>query len=212
MKKVLQFDDDGVIVYAAPTKALVNQSAAEIQTRFSKSFRNKEGRSVWAIHTRDYRVNNPTGCQIMVTVPHILQIMLLPPSHAKTENSWSRRVKRIMFDKFHCIGQSEEGVVWEQLILMAPCPIMALSATVGNPDTFYEWLEITQEQHVRSLCMIKHDSRYSDLRKFVYAKPKAFEFTGLTTVDRVPSPGLQDIDEDESAFRYIHPAAVLRAG
>ncbi|KAK8083334.1 hypothetical protein PG996_002115 [Apiospora saccharicola] len=187
IKKVLQFDDDEVLVYIAPTKALVNQIAAEIQVRFSKTFRNREGRSVWAIHIRDYRVNNPTGCQILVTVPHILQIMLLSPSHAKTENSWSRGVKRIIFDEVHCIGQSEEGVVWEQLILMAPCPIIALSATVGNPDTFYEWLKVTQEQNGRSLCMIKHDSRYSDLRKFVYAKPKTFEFTGLKTVELYPS-------------------------
>lgn len=124
MKKVLQFDDNGVTAYVAPTKALVNQIAAEIQARLSKSFKHKEGRSVWAIHTRDYRVNNPTGCQILVTVPHILQIMLLSPANAKTANSWSQRVKHIIFDVVHCLGQSEEGVVWEQLILMATCPII----------------------------------------------------------------------------------------
>ncbi|KAG5301697.1 DEAD/DEAH box helicase [Histoplasma ohiense] len=66
--------------------------------------------SVWAIHTRDYRINNPTGYQILVEVPHILQIMLLAPSNA---NSWSPRVKRIIFDEIHCIGQVDDGVVWE---------------------------------------------------------------------------------------------------
>ncbi|KAK8089884.1 hypothetical protein PG997_004845 [Apiospora hydei] len=155
MKKVLQVDDDGVIVYVAPTKALVNQIAAEIHARFSKSYKHSNGRSVWAIHTRDYRVNNPTGCQILVTVPHILQIMLLSPANNRTKNSWSRRVRRIIFDEVHCIGQSEEGVVWEQLILMAPCPIIALSATVGNPETFHEWLKVTQEQHDRYFSMVR---------------------------------------------------------
>ncbi|KAK7922972.1 hypothetical protein PG985_007043 [Apiospora marii] len=212
MKKVLQFDDDGVIVYVAPTKALVNQIAAEIQARFTKTFKHQEGRSVWAIHTRDYRVNNPTGCQILVTVPHILQIMLLSPANAKTAKSWSQRVKRIIFDEVHCIGQSEEGVVWEQLILMATCPIIALSATLGNPHTFYEWLKATQDQHGRSLCMISHDSRYSDLRTFAYAKPNTFKFTGLKTIDRLPTLGLQDTDNEDSAFRHVHPATVLRAG
>ncbi|PHH89991.1 hypothetical protein CDD83_4790 [Cordyceps sp. RAO-2017] len=57
MKKILQSDNDGTLVYVAPTKALVNQIAAEIQARFSKSYGN-DGRSVWAIHTRDCRVNS----------------------------------------------------------------------------------------------------------------------------------------------------------
>ncbi|KAK7952253.1 uncharacterized protein PG986_007981 [Apiospora aurea] len=211
MKKVLQVDDDGVIVYVAPTKALVNQIAAEIHARFSKSYKHSNGWSVWAIHTRDYRVNNPTGCQILVTVPHILQIMLLSPANNRTKNSWSRRVRRIIFDEVHCIGQSEEGVVWEQLNLTAPCPIIALSATVGNPETFHEWLKVTQEQHGRSLYVIKHDSRYSDLRKYIYAKPTTFEFTGLKTVDHLPTPGLHDTSK-EPAFRHIHPVAALQPG
>ncbi len=94
MRQVLKASDDGVLVYVAPTKALVNQIAAELQANFKKNFE-YGGKSVWAIHTRDYRVNNPTGCQVLVTVPHILQIMLLSPENAK---SWAPRVKRIIFD------------------------------------------------------------------------------------------------------------------
>lgn len=77
MKQVLTNDDDGVIVYVAPTKALVNQIAAEIQARFSKSFK-RPGKSVWAIHTRDYRMNNATGCQILVT-SFLMRLTLLVP-------------------------------------------------------------------------------------------------------------------------------------
>ncbi|GKU07018.1 dead deah box helicase [Fusarium langsethiae] len=129
MKKVLEESDDGVLVYVAPTKALVNQIAAEIEARFSKSYRKQTGKSIWAVHTRDYRINNPSQCQILVTVPHMLQIMLLSPTNAVSTNSWPRRVKRIIFDEVHCIGQADDGVVWEQLLLLAPCPIIALSAT-----------------------------------------------------------------------------------
>ncbi|RYC79021.1 hypothetical protein BFJ63_vAg18102 [Fusarium oxysporum f. sp. narcissi] len=35
MKRVLEESDDGVLVYVAPTKALVNQIATEIEARFS---------------------------------------------------------------------------------------------------------------------------------------------------------------------------------
>ncbi|KAM5360760.1 hypothetical protein ACJA88_014713 [Fusarium oxysporum] len=120
MKRVLEESDDGVLVYVAPTKALVNQIAAEIEARVSKRFRMQEGKSVWGIHTRDYRINNPTRCQILVTVPHMLQIMLLAPTNASSPTAWSRRVKRIIFDEVHCIGQAEYSVIWEQLLLPAP--------------------------------------------------------------------------------------------
>ncbi|RYO90005.1 hypothetical protein DL764_008518 [Monosporascus ibericus] len=204
MKKVLQANDDDILVYVAPTKALVNQIAAEVQARFSKSYRH-DGRSVWAIHTRDYRVNNPNGCQVLVTVPHILQIMLLAPSNAKGPNSWSRRVKRIIFDEVHCIGQSEDGVIWEQLLLLAPCPIIALSATVGNPDEFKGWLSDTQKAKGFDLEMITHGSRYSDLRKFVYEPPKLLNFQGLGRVERLPLPGLDSGSNQSERFTFIHP-------
>ncbi|KDE81079.1 putative helicase, DEAD-box [Aspergillus oryzae 100-8] len=39
IKQILEDDNEGVIVYVAPTKALVNQIAAEVQARFSKNFK-----------------------------------------------------------------------------------------------------------------------------------------------------------------------------
>ncbi|KAF2836601.1 hypothetical protein M501DRAFT_1059989 [Patellaria atrata CBS 101060] len=74
MKKILQASDDNVAICVAPTKALLNPIAAEIQARFSKAFRHP-GRSIWGIHTRDFCINNPTGSQILVILPHVLQIM-----------------------------------------------------------------------------------------------------------------------------------------
>ncbi|KAG6985319.1 hypothetical protein G7Y79_00113g101740 [Physcia stellaris] len=185
---ILRADDDSVLVYVAPTKALVNQIAAEIQARFKKTY--QYNKSVWAIHTRDYRINNPNGCQVLVTVPHILQIMLLSPSNAR---SWSPRLKYIIFDEIHSIGQAEDGVVWEQLLLLAPCPIIALSATVGNPEQFNSWLKSTQESIGNELTMITHPHRYSDLRKFIYTPPKKFQFNGLTDRGSFATLGLDGL-------------------
>ncbi|KID96285.1 DEAD-like helicase, partial [Metarhizium majus ARSEF 297] len=208
MKKVLQSKDDDVIVYVAPTKALVNQIAAEVQARFSKVY-STPGRSVWAVHTRDYRINNPTGCQVLITVPHMLQIMLLAPSNARTANSWSLRVKRIIFDEVHCIGQSEEGVIWEQLLLLAPCPIIALPATVGNPMEFGAWLERSEKAKGHQLETIVHPHRYSDLRKFIYHPTKDQVFRGLGPTEGLSIPGLDEEQHEMSAFTGIHPVASL---
>ncbi|KAF2235909.1 P-loop containing nucleoside triphosphate hydrolase protein [Viridothelium virens] len=208
MRQVLRASNEGVLVYVAPTKALVNQIAAEIEARFSKTFPHGGGKSVWAIHTRDYRINNPTGCQVLVTVPHVLQIMLLSPSNAGAgDKSWSNRVKRIIFDEVHSIGQAEDGVVWEQLLLLAPCPIIALSATIGNPESFSDWLESTQKSLGHELTMVRHPYRYSDLRKFVYSAPTEFPFAGL------PEPvdtSFARLGLDEArGFAFLHPVASL---
>ncbi|KAF2734355.1 P-loop containing nucleoside triphosphate hydrolase protein [Polyplosphaeria fusca] len=201
MKQVLESGNDDILVYVAPTKALVNQIAAEVQARFSKRY-TYGGNSVWGIHTRDYRINNPTGCQVLVTVPHILQIMLLSPSNAK---SWSERVKWIIFDEVHCIGQADDGLIWEQLLLLAPCPIIALSATIGNPHEFSDWLTSTQKALGNDLAMIEHPHRYSDLRKFVYASPKEFNFEGLSEQRVFAKLGLDGCD----GFDFLHPVASL---
>ncbi|KAF7156431.1 hypothetical protein CNMCM5623_010101 [Aspergillus felis] len=175
MSKVLQEDDTGVLVYVAPTKALVNQIGAEIHARFRKRYPGPE-QTVWAISTRDVRINDPLKCQILVTVPHFLQIMLLSSSNATT---WAPRVKCIIFDEIHSIGHTEDGLVWEQLLLLAPCRIIALSATVGNPSEFADWLQSTQNNMGVTLKLIQHTQRYSDLRKYFYM-PADRPFEGLS--------------------------------
>ena len=104
MEKVLRESDDGVLVYVAPTKALVNQVAAEAHARFRKEVDGREWVSTypkkvlltvaevfWAIQTRDYRVHYFQKCQILVTVPEMLAIMLLSPPLART---WNPRIRR----------------------------------------------------------------------------------------------------------------------
>lgn len=75
ISQVLQEDDTGVLVYVAPTKALVNQIAAEIHARFKKTYPRNPKQNFWAILTRDLWSKDPLKCQVLVTVPHILQIV-----------------------------------------------------------------------------------------------------------------------------------------
>ena len=127
--------------------------------------------------------------------------MLLSPSNAK---SWAPRVKRIIFDEIHCIGQAEDGVVWEQLLLLAPCPIIALSATIGNPEQFNDWLMETQKAAGFELKMIQHSTRYSDLRKYMYEPPHTFKFTALGKSYGV-GLGLDGLE----GFEGFHPVSSL---
>ena len=132
----------------------------------------------------------------------MLQILLLNPANSR---SWSPRVKRIIFDEIHSIGQAEDGIVWEQLLLLAPCPIIALSATVGNPQEFSDWLVSTQSSVGYELSMVQHPHRYSDLRKYVFTPPKEYQFHALSENTVFGNLGL----DHDSAFTFVHPVASL---
>jgi superfamily II RNA helicase len=109
MEKVLRESNDGVLVYVAPTKALVNQIAAEIYGRFSKTY---PGNGTWlpftilssgphspsfiletllAVQTRDTRTGDIQRAQILVTVPEMLGILILSPTLA---GNWTSRIRR----------------------------------------------------------------------------------------------------------------------
>lgn len=60
--------------------------------------------------------------------------MLLSPNMAKL---WTPRIRRIILDEIHTLG-TQPGGVWEQILLLARCPIIGLSATVGDANEFNE--------------------------------------------------------------------------
>ncbi|CAF1494276.1 unnamed protein product, partial [Didymodactylos carnosus] len=68
MESVLKQSTNSVCVYVAPTKALVNQVAATIYSRFSSP--------CFALLSRDYRLNIDQ-CRILVTVPQYLKNLII---------------------------------------------------------------------------------------------------------------------------------------
>ncbi|KAG1773246.1 hypothetical protein EV702DRAFT_1201129 [Suillus placidus] len=171
--KILRGSDDGILVYIAPTKALVAQVAAEIYARFSKDL----NWSCWAIHSRDFWVHDPQNCQIIVTVPEILAIML--PS-APLAKMWTPRLKYVILEEIHTISQQEGGAVWQQILLLSPCPVIGLSATVGAPERFNEWLESIQKAFYYNIHEEPRDA-----------------FQGLSTY------------KSTERMRFLHPLSIL---
>ncbi|BGP17637.1 hypothetical protein JCM10213_001289 [Rhodosporidiobolus nylandii] len=198
MERVLRESDDGVVVYVAPSKALVNQVAAECFARFSKDV---AGQSLWAVHTGDYRVNNPQNCQILVTVPQVFSEMLLNPQLAKV---WTPRIRRVIVDEIHAVAEEGSGM-WEQVLLMNPAPIIGLSATVGDPERFSNWLEDVETRCGREYALVIHHHRFNALRKFAYA-PR---------IESFPVKEIGPLDEyraKPNILAQVHPVAALGLG
>lgn len=174
MDKILRADHSGVAVYIAPTKALVNQVSAEIYARFSsKNYPMNCKNELLGVFIREFNsaggVNEEgkwKNCQVLVTTPHILEMLLLSP----TNQDWVSRLRYVVFDEVHCIGNQEEGVQWEHTMQLIPCPFIALSATVADPSFFHGWLQ--NVSHMKKLEgkveIVQHTERWNDLYKFVF--------------------------------------------
>ncbi len=134
---------------------------------------------------------------MLVTVPQCLEILLLSPVH----ESWSKKIKYVIFDEVHAIAERESGEVWEHLFALINCPFLALSATMQNPTEFRQWLQSKLDQQDRNrtksrdsvqprkhesleLKLIQYNQRYSDLTFHHY---------------------------DGDAFDDIHPCCLLTA-
>jgi len=177
MDKVLREDHDGVAVYVAPSKALVNQVSAEIYARFgSKIFPAHSKQELLGVFLKEY--NSAGGvfeagkwkqCQVLVTIPHILEMLLLSAEN----QDWVARLRYVVFDEVHCIGEQEGGEQWEHCMQLIPCPFIALSATVSDPSFFLNWLSRVNElKKTSKVSIVEHRERWNDLYKYVWVGGK----------------------------------------
>mmetsp|Transcript_26812 Transcript_26812/g.70420 ORF Transcript_26812/g.70420 Transcript_26812/m.70420 type:complete len:1869 (+) Transcript_26812:171-5777(+) len=179
MEQCLRTDHDGVVVYVAPTKALVNQVRAEIDARFSKAHM-PGSRKVASCFTRDFRDDNMLNAQILVTVPACLGILLLTGTQKNIE--WASRIRHVIFDEVHNLG-APGGEIWEQLILLISSPFLALSATLGNIKKFHGWLEKVEESRGRKVYLVEHTERFNDLCNWVWTANEDGSGSSMTQVN-----------------------------
>lgn len=175
MEQVIRDSDDGVVVYVCPTKALVNQVHATIHARFKKTL--PPGKVLLGVMTRDYK-SNTTSCQILITIPECLEILLMSPRC----QTWARMIKYIIFDEVHCLVAQSGGLSWENCILLNQSPFIALSATISKPEEFCAWLQKVEDfkknqaqtlglknrcSNSYKVSLIKHLERHNHLIKYV---------------------------------------------
>lgn len=138
------------LYYTTPLIALTDQKFREMQDLAEK----------WGFARDDIglitgnRRENPDAL-VRVVVAEILLNHLLSPDPAL---SGLEGVSAVVMDEFHSFGDPERGVVWElSLVLLPPhVRVMLLSATVGNPYEFADWL---RDKHGRKLTVVTSAER-----------------------------------------------------
>lgn len=201
MHRVLKDKEDtnGICIYVAPTKALINQVAGTINTKFGPIF---------GIFTKDYRMNLQS-CRILVTVPECLEMLLVSPVY----QSWCQRIRYCIFDEIHCMSGEIGSDVWERTMLLINCPMIGLSATVNNGQQLEKWIENVEQQRsklfqnkqTRQVCFISHHERLADLNKYLYSNQQLYPVhpIGLMNAKQLTTRG---IPKDF----YLSPSETLR--
>jgi hypothetical protein len=159
MERQLKRSENSVVIFVAPTVALVNQVQAEISLKFGDKYPQKGEISIFGSFTRDMRVV-PTNCRVLVTVPACLEILLLSPP---LQLQWVPRIRCIIFDEIHTISADESSIL-ARMLALAPCPFIALSATIGCPEIFHDYLKTLSEREVE---VVDYAKRYNDIEKHV---------------------------------------------
>jgi superfamily II DNA/RNA helicase len=138
------------IYYTTPLIALTEQKYRELQ----------EQAEAWGFSRQDVgfitgnRRENPDAL-IRVVVAEILLNHLLAREESLAD---LEHVNAVVMDEFHNFNDAERGVVWELSLALLPphVRVMLLSATVGNPFDFADWL---RKQHGRRVDVVTSSER-----------------------------------------------------
>ncbi len=112
--------------YTTPLKALTNQKFRD----FSRIY----GDGKVGLLTGDNTIHPEAPLIIMTT--EILRNMIYEQSETLTD------LRYVVLDECHYLTDPFRGAVWEEIIILLPADvkIVALSATVANPDDFGGWM------------------------------------------------------------------------
>nr|XP_019587029.1 PREDICTED: probable ATP-dependent RNA helicase DDX60 [Rhinolophus sinicus] len=211
MEKVLKESNEGVVVYVAPTKALVNQVAATVYNRYTKNM--PSGETLCGVFTRDYR-HDALNCQVLITVPACLEILLLAPHR----QAWVKRIRYVIFDEVHCLGGEIGAEIWEHLLVMIRCPFLALSATISNPEHLTEWLQSVKrywkqaDGEIEKNNASKRNAGYrANFHKDYVQRKQSYKVRLVIYGERYNDleKYICSIKHDDVYFDHFHPCAAL---
>ena len=200
-------------IYTTPLRALTEEKYRELCADF--------GDREVGFATGDYKVNR--DAPIQVEVAEILWNRIVAEKHVSP-------AEIVVMDEGHYFNDPERGYVWEQSIIgLDPrTQLVVLSATVGRPEQFTHWVELTRrmpmtlvESRERKVPLV-HEFREEMLIEtvrelahtgdvpaivFVFGREQCFEVARL-----LKSCRRFTTDEEKAKIEEMCAAALLESG
>jgi superfamily II RNA helicase len=156
------FDKGHRAILTTPVKALSNQKYAEFQEWFRKiGYTNRITLLTGDIQARATPEGGDGGPELLIMTSEILANKLEDSLNPDLVN-----VSVLVMDEAHYINDTERGHVWERTIMYLPktVQIVALSATLSEPEKFQEWLS-----RRRSTQLVQRHDRHVPLHFGFYS-------------------------------------------
>jgi hypothetical protein len=200
-------------IYTTPLRALTEEKFRELCEDF--------GEDNVGFATGDYKVNREAPIQ--VEVAEILWNRIVADKHVSP-------AEIVVMDEGHYFNDPERGYVWEQSIIgLDPrTQLVVLSATVGHPERFCQWVEVTRrmpmelvESRERKVPLVheyREDMMIDTVRElahtgdvpaivFVFGREQCFEVARL-----IKSCRRFTTDEEKTKIEAMCDEALLPAG
>ncbi|QOR95154.1 DEAD/DEAH box helicase [Thermosphaera chiliense] len=187
--------NEGIGVYLTPLKALASEKHGEFN-RLSR-IGLKAGITTGdydnpAEELRDYDI-------IVATYERFDSLLRLKPS-------WISRVKAIVIDEMHTIGDPDRGPIIEMIVaraLKAGVQILGLSATIGNPHHLAEWIKGgLVDTPWRPVKLV--EGYYSKSLRKIFFDNGVEESVEVNTGDRILDVVLHNLSMDYQTIVFIH--------
>ncbi len=128
------------VFYTTPLKALSNQKYRDFEDQFGTKI---------GLITGDIVINPEAAIVVMTT--EIFRNMLYETPIGQVGTSLEN-VQAVILDECHYLSDRSRGTVWEESIIYCPTQIqlVALSATIGNPEEFTDWINFARNRAEKS--------------------------------------------------------------
>jgi superfamily II RNA helicase len=142
--------------------------SAEIYARFGNNV--SKIKSLFSVQMEDFAINNYYNCKILITTAPVLESLLSESVSLKFKNQieWQKNIKYIILDEIQTLGDNKLGRSLEKVIHFCECPILAMSATIGNLDSFYDWFQQVHITKGIKTNKIVNTERFCQLKKYLF--------------------------------------------
>jgi len=197
LEQVLR-EGDGLVMYVAPTDELTYQSRTDVHVRYHKDYGAKRGWQVKGMMTRRAR-ESVEKCQLLAMTSDCARAAL----ESASGGTLRRRLRWIILDEVHTLLDDPE---MEKALIAADCPLLALSATIGEADRFAAWLGSLERRRGRALEMVTVTERWNDLSTFLF-EPAPVVTKGAAMDARADGARKGAVSDGESPAAAVAAAA-----
>lgn len=193
------------VFYTTPLKALSNQKFRDFQEKFGQTPITESGLyTEIGLITGDVSINPEAPIVVMTT--EIFRNMLYSTPIGEVGTS-VRNVQSVVLDECHYINDPGRGTVWEESIIYCPphIQLVALSATVGNPQQLCDWINHVRRCHFQQGDFSRCELVNSDFRpvplKFYFSHSKGLQNLFKDKTDKI-NPQLKSLLRPNKRGRF----------